>query len=151
VLLLQLAYLVEILALGVVAGLDLREGGTNGWETIGAVCAIAAPACWFLAFVAWHTIDSGRSLVVIGVLLLPLAAPFVYGASRRLLSQRWRQGGTALAVCWALGGLGIFTAFPALAVLLIPAFVALPFWLIKVAVEIRREPPQPETPFVVQN
>jgi hypothetical protein len=148
---LELAYLAEILALGVVAALALREGGTKGWETIGAVSAIAAPTCWLVALVAWHTIGSGKSLVVIGVLSLPLAAPFIYGASRRLLSQRWRQGGIALAVCWALGALGIFTAFPVLAMLLIPAFVALPFWVIKIAVEIGREPPQPETPLVVQN
>jgi hypothetical protein len=148
---LQLAYLAEILALGVVAALALREGGTKGWERIGAISAIAAPTCWFVAFVAWRTIGSGKILVVIGVLSLPLAAPFIYGASRRLLSQRWRQGGSALAVCWALGALGVFTGFPALAVLLIPAFVAVPFWLIKVAVEIGREPPQPETPLAAQN
>jgi hypothetical protein len=148
---LQLAYLAEILALGVVAGLDLRKGGTKRWETIGAICAIAAPTSWFVAFVAWHTIHSGKSLVVIAVLSLPLAAPFIYGASRRLLSRRWRQGGTALAVCWALGALGIFAAFPALAVLFIPAFVALPFWAIKVAIEIGREPPQPKAPLVLQN
>jgi hypothetical protein len=148
---LQLVYLAETLALGVVAALALRGGSTKGWEHIGAVCAIAAPACWILAVVAWHTIDSGKGLLVIGALLLPLAASFIYGASRRLLSQRWRRGGTALAVCWALGALGIFTGVGVLAVLSIPAFVLLPFWVIKVASEIGREPPQPETPLVVQN
>jgi hypothetical protein len=148
---LQLVYLAEILALGVVAALALRGGSTKGWERIGAVCTIAAPICWFVALVAWQTIDSGKGLVVIGALLLPLAAPFIYGASQRLLSQRWRQGGTAIAVCWALGALGIFTGLPVLAVLSIPAFVGLPFWVIKVAGEIRRERRQPETPLVVQN
>jgi hypothetical protein len=72
-----------------------------------------------------------------------LAASFIYGASRRLPSERWRQGGIALAVCWALGAVGVFLALPALGVLSIPAFVVLPFWVIKVARELRREPPLP--------
>jgi hypothetical protein len=147
---LQLIYFAEILTLGVVGVLVLRAGA-NGWETIGAISAIAATACWLVAFVAWHTVDAGKTLVVIGVLISPLAAPLIYGVSRRLLSRRWRRGGTALAVCWALGGVGILSAFPLLAVLSIPAFAFLPFWAVRVSTEIGREPPQPVTPLAAQN
>lgn len=146
---LQLIYLAELLALSVLAVLAFRRGNTSWWEVIGAISAIAAPISWTVV-VTWHTIDAGKTLVVIGVLLLPLPALIIYGVSRRMPSRRWRQGGTALAACWVLGALGIVVASPLLAVLSSPAFLFLPFWAVKAATEMRREPPRPPAALVAQ-
>src|SRR5437879_782569 len=72
--------------------------------TIGAAAAVLAPTLWMTSAITWQTAGAGRSLFLIGFLLLPLASLLILGVSRELESRAWRWVGMALAASWAQEG-----------------------------------------------